>query len=204
MEPALGLKNITGLITTGSTLVIFLFINMILRRLDVSIFGFALPTTSVHFVLGPVLIFVNAAILYFLLVLWFSDIPASGKVVELIKGFNPLGVLGPLINPFFVGKYELINAIGYAFCIILWWLGMHSFWMSTQLNAPSPSILAWNVLVGGIYLVIGLASMAAIQSIFVRFGLDLYKTKWFCAFLGIGIGAIIPRLMIDYLWRAAG
>ena len=199
MDPIIVMKNITGLLTTSMTLLVLLFVNVLLGKNTASIFGFAVPTSSVHFVLGPTLLLLNAAILYYLLVLFFMQIDPSSTEAIAIREMNPMWVLGPLVNPLYISGYKFINGIGYGFLIVLWWLGMHSFWMSINMNTLSPSILAWNYLIGGMFLVLGLASMLVIQSLFSKFGMELYRLKWMCSFIGILVGAGVPPLILQLI-----
>ena len=194
MNPLYLVKSISGLLFTGTVIILLVFINFLLQRGDASIWGVHLPVRAVHAVLGPVLILINSALLVFLCALFRTKFDLSS--VEQIQNYQPKWILGLLINPFYKGNSAFANGVGYAFLIILWWLAMHSFTYSIHLNSDSRWLFAWSSLISVIFLALGLASMLAIQGTWSKIGMDNYRIKWIFGFIGIPIGAFLPPFLL--------
>src|SRR5438477_1523475 len=125
MSPLDLVKNISGLLFTGCTVIVLVFVNFLIGSSQAGVFGTELPTKAVHAVLGPALILINSALVVFLFAFYRTEVDQAS--LSAIQQYQPKWVLGPILNPFYVGRNPLLNCLGYAFLIILWWLGMHSF-----------------------------------------------------------------------------
>jgi hypothetical protein len=194
MDPVLLLRNVSGLLLTSIILILGLFINFVRNQDVATIFGFNLPSQTLHLALGPILLLINCAILYFMMVLFLMPINAE-QVIQM-QNLNPMWLLGPIVNPLYVSNFSVVNSFGYAVLIILWWLAMHTFWFSIRLNSSSPFIAAWDLLFGGLFLLLGLSSMIVVQSLFYKLGLDYYQLKIRFSFVGIAIGAFLPPFIL--------
>jgi hypothetical protein len=192
------IRGIGNLLFMGLTLILFVFINFLFRRSNAELMGIPVAANLVHTVLGPLLVIINSILLVFLCALLKTELDPS-QLAD-VQNHQVKWVLGPLLNPFFVSKYSLLNNIGYAFLIILWWLGMHSFIYFIQLNPDgspySKWIFGWQSLINVLYLAVGLASMIAIQTGWQQYGLEIYQAKRYWGFLGILIGAFLPPLLL--------
>lgn len=184
----------SGLVLAAFCVCLLLFVNFYLRRSEIDLLGVRLPAQIVHLVLGPILITINMLVLVFLLGVLNSDITKSEltdlQATEFIK------FTGPLFNPFYLSGKPWVDAVGYAFLIVLWWIGMHTFYQSVKLNDPSPLLASWNTVASGLYLVCGLASMLVIQGCFRQFGYEDYRLKHYFAFVGIAFGAFVPQALL--------
>jgi hypothetical protein len=114
-------------------------------------------------------------------------------IISYIQSHQVYRFFGPVFNPFFVSDQPIINAFGYMFLIVLWWVGQYTFWYSIGMNQYSPFLYAWTILISTIYLVVGLISMLAIPSCWRKFGMSAYTLKWYSGFVGIGAG--LPPLL---------
>jgi hypothetical protein len=123
----------------------------------------------------------------------------SSEVAQLQR-LQKYKIFGSIFNPFYTAGNPVANAIGYAFLIILWWLGMWSFVYSIGLNqkADGPWFFGWQTLISILFLVLGLASMIAIQACWSKIGFDPYRIKYIIAFPGIAIGAFLPPLLLRH------
>lgn len=159
-------KGIGGLLWFGAGIIVALFGNFLLRKhFSDSILDIPIPSNWVHAVLGPILLIVNSTLLVFLCALYLT--PVDDATLAQIQSTQIKWVFGPLCNPFYLGQYRLFNGCGYAFLIILWWLGMHTFLYSIRLNT------CWK-----------------------KFGFPAYRLKWMFGFIGIPIGAFLPPLLL--------
>lgn len=187
-------KAISALVTSSTILVVVLFGNFMLRRTDGTVWGVSLPSRSVHFILGPVLVTLNSVLLVYLCALYKME--STPKEITDLRSMQKYHFFGFLANPFYVSKNQAITAVGYAFLIVLWWLGMYTFLYSLGLNVDSPWLFGWQVLISVIYLALGLASMLAIQACWSKFDITVYRWKMWAAFVGIPIGAFLPPLLL--------
>jgi hypothetical protein len=187
-------KSISGLLSTSTVLILLVFGNFLLQRGDVAVFGVQLPVRIIHTLLGPSLVLINSALLVFPCALYRTGLDASA--VTAIQSYQPKWILGPLLNPFYLGPSAIWNSVGYAFLIILWWLGMHSFVYSIGLNADSKWLFGWMALISVLFLALGLGSMLAIQGTWEKIDMSQYRLKWVCGFVGIPVGAFLPPLLL--------
>jgi hypothetical protein len=98
-------KGITGIITTAMTVIAVLFVNFLARRGNSAVFGVVIPTRLVHFLLGPVLVVLNGALLLFLCALYQT---ADNTDVAGVQQQNKYVILGFLANPFYVGRSQTL------------------------------------------------------------------------------------------------
>lgn len=196
MTPEQLVKSISNLLFVAMVTVGLAFWNFLWRREHpgIEVFDVSLPAETVHLVLGIFLIIFNAVIFVFLWALYDADL--SEEQVRAIKSMNVKFVLGPLLNPFYVSGHAFVNAVGYAFLIVLWWLGMHSFTYSLRFTTGRGLVFGWQLLVSCMYLILGLGSMVAIQQCWLKMGVDAYKLKWRWCFVGIPVGAFLPPLLL--------
>jgi len=189
-------KAISGIAAFATTMIILVFGNFLLRKADATVLGVAVPSRFVHAVIGPVLVLLNGVLLLYLCALYRTNV-AAAEVAQ-IQHAQQYKLLGALFNPFYISRNAAINAIGYAFLIVLWWLGMHAFLYSIGLNKDStgPWFFGWQTLITVMYLALGLSSMWAIQACWYKFGIHDYDSKLIAAFLGIPIGAFVPPLVL--------
>jgi hypothetical protein len=176
-------------------LIVAIFINFLVRRSDASVIGITLPSRLVHLALGPTLVLLNGVLLVYLCALY--QTAASMNEVGSLQRSQKYLHLGFLVNPFYISKNSVITAVGYAFLIFLWWLGMHTFLYSIGLNSTnSPFLFGWQILISVLYLSVGLASMFAIQACWQKFGIASYQLKIWAAFVSIPVGAFLPPLLL--------
>lgn len=187
-------KGIGGLLFFGAGIIIVVFTNFVLRRSNAPLAGIPIPASTVHAILGPLLVLINAALLVLLCALFRTDIDDQARLD--IQKCEVKWVLGPLLNPFYLSESPTASAVGYAFLIVLWWLGMHAFAYSVAENPGSRWLYGWQILVSVLYLALGLAAMAFIQSGWNKLGMDDYRLKWRCGFIGIPIGVFIPPILL--------
>lgn len=188
-------KGINNIVAFAMVMIIAIFTNFLLRRTDASIIGVTLPSGLIHLVLGPALVFLNSTLLVYLCALYRTT--ASINEVAGLQRSQKYLYFGFLINPFYISKSTIATAVGYAFLIVLWRLGMHSFLYSLGLNAAdSPLLFGWQVLISVLYLAVGLASMFAIQTCWQKFGMEPYQLKMWAAFIGIIVGAFLPPFLL--------
>jgi hypothetical protein len=196
---ALGVgKAIAAMISYATILIIVIFANFLLRRTDATVLGVMLPARLAHFILGPVLVLLNAVILVYLCALY--KMTLGNSEITQLQHLQKYKFFGSMFNPFYVAGNPAANAIGYAFLITLWWLGMWSFIYSIGLNpeADGPWLFGWQSLISVLFLALGLASMIAIQACWSKIGFDLYRIKYFSGFLGIAIGAFVPPVLLRH------
>jgi len=86
------------------------------KRAQVAIFGFVFSSSEVYIALGPLLILVNSAFV-FCATLYFTDV--NNDEIALMQSRETYWIFWPLFNPFFVSHNRIVNAVGYAFLIIL-------------------------------------------------------------------------------------
>jgi hypothetical protein len=195
MSPVEIVKGIGALLWFGAGIIFALFVNFLLRRqISDGILGLPISSSWIHAVLGPVLLVVNGMLLVYLCALY--DTRVEKTTIAQIQSTQIKWIFGPLCNPFFLGKYRLLNSCGYAFLIILWWLGMHTFLYSTGLNPQSKWVFGWQTLISVMFLALGLASMLAIQGCWRNFGMADYRLKWIFGSIGIPIGAFLPPILL--------
>jgi hypothetical protein len=187
------ISSISGLIFTGMLLVFGLFVNLVFGKSSGSVLGTSIPFEYVRIALGPVIVITNAALFLFLGAL--SRLHLTAAEISYAQSYQVWWILGPLFNPFYVSNYPVINAVGYAFLIILWWIGVYTFLYSVDINADSPFYDSWKLMVSAIYLCLGLMSMVAIQRCWMRFGFGAYTLKWKFALVGIVAGMTLPPLL---------
>jgi hypothetical protein len=111
-----------------------------------------------------------------------------------------------LCNPFYLKRFGWMDKLGYALLITLWWAGLAAFVSSIAYNQASRSLdmlltlrldilpnidAAFSDVATGMYLLCGLGSMLAIQSIFSYLGARAYRVKWASCILGILGGMIL-------------
>lgn len=188
------IQAISGLLFFGMSTIILIFINFVLRRGHSAIFGIPIPASKVHIVLGPLLVLINAALFVYLCA--FVSTTLTPHQILRVQSYQPKFLLGPILNPYFLGKTVFLNNIGMAFLIVLWWLGMHSFIYSLELEQFSPLRFGWQSLISVLYLSLGLASIIAIQMCWIKWGFGSYKDKWLFSFFGIAIGAFGPPYLL--------
>jgi hypothetical protein len=191
-------RVIIGLLNFATFTIFLLFGNFLLQKSTAKVMGIPLPLRQIHFLLGPVLLLANGALFIFLCALSRSDV-SHAEITELQR-MQSYRFFGAIFNPFYVSGGRFANAIGYAFLIVLWWLGMYSFYYSIGLNASAdgPWLFGWQALVSVLYFALGLASMFAIQSCWNKFGPAPYNIKLYVSFLGIAIGAIVPPILLRH------
>jgi hypothetical protein len=190
------IHTISGLLLTGSSLAIVVFVNLILRKRDIQIsgFGISMPTEQVYIIFGPMILLINSTLFIFLCALYKHDL--NQEEMAIVTSYQPIPLTGPLFNPFFISANIYINSMGYAFLIVLWWIAMHSFWYSIDLNTGTPFVFAYRWFITCLFLALGLMSMLAIQQCWYKFGFDDFKIKWVCGFIGIPIGGfLLPFLL---------
>ena len=133
-------KAIGGLLWTGMGIVFVLFVNFLIRRSNPDgVFGIPLPGQWVHAAFGPILVAVNGALLVFFCAL--LQTPVDNVALAQVQTLQVKWVFGPLCNPFYVGSNSLLTGCGYAFLIVLWWIGMHTFLYSIGLNSDPDGYL---------------------------------------------------------------
>ena len=192
MKHEVYMQTITSLLFFAITSTFMIFVNFVLRK-EQAIIGIPVSPRKVHLILGPLIVLINSGLFVCLCALASSKLTPE-QIFE-IQSYQPkipggLGrLLRPLINPYYLGFNNFLNNISMAFLIVLWWLGMHSFVYSLELEKYSPVRFGWQSLITLLYLSLGLASMIAIQICWVQWGFDAYKSKWAFSFLGIAIGA---------------
>ena len=187
-------KGIGALLFTGTVIILLVFVNFLLRKSNATVFGVPIPASTIHAVLGPLLVIVKGALVVFLCALLKTELDSAG--IKAIQTTQIKMLFGPLFNPFYVSASNWINGCGYAFLIILWWIGMHSFVYSIHLNPESKWLFGWQMLISAMFLALGLTAMFAIQSIWAKMGLGSYRVKWLCGFIGIPIGAFLPPFLL--------
>jgi hypothetical protein len=186
-------KGISALVWVGSSLTVLLFVNFLLRR-GTALYGIPIAPEWVHAFLGPILLVVNGALLVLLCAL--HQTPVSDEELQQIRAHQVKFLLGPLCNPFYAGRSRWLNGVGYAFLILLWWLAMHSFLYSINLNTSSRWLFGWQTLISALFLALGYASMIAVQGCWEKFGVSVYAEKWKFGMIGIPIGAFLPPLLL--------
>lgn len=193
-------KSITSLVSSATITIVLVFGNFLLRSKSkyATVEGITLSARNIHFILGPVLVLLNAALFVYLCALYKSN--ASHDQIDTLQHLPGHWILNPIFNPFYVSHNRIVNAIGYAFLIVLWWLGMYSFYYSIQLNpsVDGPWLFGWQTLISVLYLALGLGSMLAIQACWSKFGFAPYTTKLYASFLGIAVGCSVPPLLLHH------
>lgn len=189
------IKSIAGVTWVAVAGILLIFANLVIGKRDGSLFGFNLPTQKIHLVLGPVLIILTAALVIMLFAL--TRFQLSEEQLTLAKEHQVLFILGPLANPFYRSDSAFVSNMGYAFLIVMWWLGMHSFTYSIGQESPTPLLYGWQVLFGIVFLALGLAAMLGIQVCWHTLGMEEYRGKLQWSFLGIVIGAFLPPYLFN-------
>jgi hypothetical protein len=161
MSPEILAKTTVSIVSTALCTIMGMFINFLVRKGDGTVLGLTLPTESIHFILGPFLLILNSALVIFLFALYAIDI--TEEQLRAIKAQEAWFFFGPICNPFYIGRLSAMNNIGYAFIIVLWWLGMHSFLYSIEQNASQPLLYGWQILFSVLFLALGLVAMWGIQ-----------------------------------------
>ena len=194
-------RAIMGALFSAACTIVAVFVNLASGKAETSVLGVGLPARQVHFVLGSFLVLLNAYVFVCLCALYRVHV-GSNQLAHL-QDLSQYKILGPLFNPFYTSDKifaKAVAALGYAFLIILWWLGFYSFSYSVGPNesADSPFLFGWRMLISILYLVLGLLSMLAIQQCWRKFDFASYQLKWLVGFLGILIGASVPPLILGH------
>lgn len=169
----------------------------------VSVFSLSLKRQHAFYILGASFITANAtAIIYFLRL---ADIIAQVDDAHLAEALATLGTSAWPYNPFAYfgdsGLSLLHSSFGYGMLIVIWWIGFIALSLLTEY--PTHKIAERLVMVA--FLLVGLASMSAIQIVFFEvmrrvgenaaiFPIDVQANliaRTTLTFVGIGIGGLL-------------